>query len=281
MHDFIIFSLILILISLLIVSVIYSIRIYDTNTEKLNSIDTNTGNINQELSNIDNQFILNVSSESVSNHSVRNIFGQNSAQPNSFRAVWELSDTNDYIFPTLGLNMTVTSNGVDDGVIIRILGLNSDYEEIGENITLNNVIPPVTTNQFFRINDVIVTSGNASQNIVIENGGVTYAQIDSGKGRNQASIFTVPANNSFYLYRIDGFTADNTTQKAAKFRNKTTLSDGRTLRVAEVEFFNQMNIQRRLPFKYSEKTDIVFEMSTFSGSHPCSVFGEGILVKNN
>jgi len=39
-----------------------------------------------------------------------------------------------------------------------------------------------------------------------------------------------------------------------------------------------MNIQRRIPFKYNEKTDIQFQCATNSGSHELSVFGEGILV---
>jgi hypothetical protein len=39
-----------------------------------------------------------------------------------------------------------------------------------------------------------------------------------------------------------------------------------------------MNIQRRFPFKYSEKTDIQFQMATLTGSHELGVFGEGVLV---
>lgn len=245
------------------------------------NVDANIKSIDNQLENIDNEFILNVSSGTVPNHSVRNIFGQNSAQGTDFRAVWELSNTNDYEFPTSGLTMTVDSVLADNGVVIKIIGLNTDYEEISETITLNYNPAPVTTNQFFRINDVFTVSGNATQDITIQNGATTYAKINSGKGRNQASIFTVPKGYSFYLYRIDGFTADSTSQKPAKFRNKVNLPNGVVLRVAEVEFFNQMNIQRRLPFKYSEKTDITFQMAVFNGSHPCSVFGEGVLVKNN
>jgi hypothetical protein len=41
-----------------------------------------------------------------------------------------------------------------------------------------------------------------------------------------------------------------------------------------------MNIQRRLPFKYNEKTDIQFQLRTGSGTHEMNVFGEGILKDN-
>ena len=229
------------------------------------------------------EFKLDVSRGKVRGASVRNIFGNNDAQTATFRAVWERSNETDgdYVFPTSALTMTINSNVADDGVVIKIIGLNSDYEEISELVTLNNAPPPTTTNQFFRINDVITISGNAANNITIENGGTIYAQVDGGRGRNQAAIYTVPKDCTFYLYRIDAFTADSTgTAKPVKFRNFVTLQPSEVqLRVAEVSFFNNMNIQRRLPFKYSEKTDIVFQMATFTSSHPCSVFGEGIVVK--
>ena len=227
------------------------------------------------------EFKLDVSRGKVRGASVRNIFGNNDAQTATFRAVWERSNETDgdYVFPTSALTMTINSNVADDGVVIKIIGLNSDYEEISEIVTLNNATPPTTTNQFFRINDVITISGNAANNITIENGGTIYAQVDGGRGRNQAAIYTVPDGCEFYLYRIDAFTADQQSQKPGKFRNFVSLPNGVDLRVAEVEFFNQMNIQRRLPFKYSSRTDIAFQMATFTGTHPCSVFGEGIQIK--
>jgi len=225
------------------------------------------------------EFKLDVSRGKVRGASVRNIFGNNDGQTNTFRAVWELSDTVDYVFPSSALTMTINSNVADDGVVIKIIGLNSDYEEISELVTLNNATPPTTTNPFFRINDVVTIDGNAANDVTIENSGVTYAKIDAGRGRNQATIYTVPKDCCFFLYRIDAFTADNTAQKPGKFRNFVSLSTGVQLRVAEVSFFNNMNIQRRIPFKYSEKTDVVLQMATFTGTHPCAVFAEGIVVK--
>ena len=38
-------------------------------------------------------------------------------------------------------------------------------------------------------------------------GATTYAAINAGYGRNQAAVFHVPAGHSFYLGRIDAFTA--------------------------------------------------------------------------
>lgn len=230
------------------------------------------------------EFKLDVARGKTRGAEVRNIFGQNDAQTTTFRAVWELSNTADYVFPTTAQIMRVASDDVADaGAQILIKGLDSAYENILEVVTLTATTVD-TTQEFFRINDVVTVGTQnllETSTLTVQNTGQTiiYAQIDPGHGRNQASIYTVPAHCSFYLYRLDGFTADNQGQKAAKFRNVVTLPSGIILRVATTEFFNQMNIQRRLPFKYSEKTDIQLQMSTFTGIHPVSIFGEGILVR--
>ena len=234
------------------------------------------------------EFKLDVARGKARGASVRNIFGQNDAQTTDFRAVWELSNTTDYVFPSTAQIMRVASDSASDaGVQILIKGLDVDYLEISEVVTLTATTVD-TTKQFLRINDVVTVGTQnlvTTSTVTVKDTGLTttFAQINPGHGRNQASIYTVPANCEFYLYRLDGFSADDSVppqEKAAKFRNVVILNpSGIILRVATTEFFNQMNIQRRFPFKYSGKTDIQLQMATFNGTHPVSIFGEGILVK--
>lgn len=219
---------------------------------------------------------LSISKGESNGLSVRNIFGYHEAVGTSFIPLWENNTA--YTFPTSALTMTVNSNVADDGVVIRVIGLDADYNIISGDYTLNSGTPP-TTIAFFRINDVLTIDGNAANDITLTNGGTTYAKIRDGEGRNQASIFTVPANHSFYLYRIDAFSATTTgASKYVLFRNQVTLSTGVVLRVAETTFLNQMQILRQLPFKYTEKTDIEFQGRSSSGDNQISVFGEGTLV---
>ena len=233
------------------------------------------------------EFKLDVARGKARGAEVRNIFGQNDAQTTTFRAVWENSDTTDYVFPSTAQIMRVASDDATDaGVQILIKGLDADYLEISEVVTLTATTVD-TTQQFFRVNDVVTVGTQnleATSTLTVQDTAQTtvFAQVDNGHGRNQASIYTVPANCEFYLYRLDGFSADDSVppqEKAAKFRNVVTLESGIILRVATTEFFNQMNIQRRFPFKYSEKTDIQLQMATFSGTHPVSIFAEGVVVK--
>ena len=229
----------------------------------------------------DEQFNLNVARGKVRGASVLNIFGFNASTTTTMRALWELANTDAYVFPTSAVNMTVTSDAADDGEVVRIIGLDANYEEIAENVTLNNATPPTTTLAFFRINNVVMTSATNSANVTIANGGVTYARIDAGRSTNQASIYTVPAGCEFYLYRIDAFMNDASAAKPGLFRNQVTFSDGRTLRVADTPYLNQMNIKRDFPFKYSEKTDIQLQVRTLSGTSYAGVFGEGILINEH
>ena len=220
---------------------------------------------------------LAIAKGEVNGYSVRNIFGYNAAIETTYMPAWENATA--YTYPTSALTMTVTSNVADNGVVILIIGLDANYNQISETVTLAGTV--TTTNQYFRINDVVTVSGNALNDITISNGGITYAKVRGGDGKNQASIYTVPAGYSFYLMRIDAFCATAAqNNRQIFFRNLVCLPNGVKLRVAETSFLEIMHIQRQMPFRYDEKTDIQFQLRGSSGDQFISVFGEGVLVKN-
>lgn len=207
--------------------------------------------------------------------SVRNIFGYQENVTTSFIPAWEYATA--YTYPTSAVTMAVASTDAanDNGYTVRIIGLDANYNIISEDV----IIPATTTKAFFRINDIIYFNTDGNQGLItVSNGGTVYAAIRIGDGRNQASIYTVPAGHCFYLYRIDAFSNDSTSPKTGLFKNFTRDSNGVTFNVARTTFQNQMNIQRRLPFKYDATTDIQFQLRTKSGTHEMNVFGEGVLV---
>lgn len=227
---------------------------------------------------------INLARGLIKGASIRNVFGTTAASNNivttEFRTPWEVAGN--YVFPSSALTMDVVSSSASDtAVTILIIGLDTNYNTIQETLTLNGTTTLTTSNQYFRINDVITTVGNAVGDITISNSAVTYAKILAGAGRNQAAIYTVPAGHCFFLQRIDAFCTDANGGKAARFRNFIESSNGRDLRVADTTFFENMNIQRQLPFKYDEKTDIALQLRSLSGSVFGSVFAEGILVNED
>ena len=211
-------------------------------------------------------------------HEVRNIFGWQASTTTTFIPLWENATA--YTYPTSALNMTVTtSSASDNGGTVTIIGLDANYDIISETVTANSTTAPITTKGFFRINDVIFANDGVNVGTVtVSNGGTTYAKILVGTGRNQASIYTVPNGYEFYLYRIDAFSNDSTAAKPGLFRNYVQYPTGAEYVVARTTFTGNMNIQRRLPFKYNSKTDIQFQLQTNSGTHEMNVFGEGILI---
>ena len=216
---------------------------------------------------------------------VRNIFGYNEAIGTTFIPAWELATA--YPYPTAATTMTLRWNTADAGYTILIKGLDANYDEIQETITLTaSPVTQTTQNQYYRINDLVVVGNNngdfsnPANNINLTNAGntATYARIRGGDGKNQASIYTVPRGYKFALVRISAFCASaSLNNRTLAFRNVARLKTGVVLRVAQVEFLEQMIIDRQYPFVYEECTDIEFQLKGSAGTQFIGVFGEGVL----
>ena len=216
----------------------------------------------------------------------RNIFGYNEAIPATFVPAWELATA--YTYPTAATTMTLRWNTADAGYTILIKGLDANFDEIQETITLTaSPVTQTTTNQYLRINDLITVAtpggafGAPANTISLTNAAntVTYARIAAGKGKNQAAIFTVPRGYQFALLRISAFCASATlNNRTLAFQNVSrNTKTGVILRVAETEFLEQMIIDRQVPFVYDECTDIEFQLKGSAGTQFIGVFAEGIL----
>ena len=219
-------------------------------------------------------------------NSARNIFGYNAAIGTTFIPGWELATA--YTYPTTAETMTLRWNTADAGYTILIKGLDANYDEIQETITLTaSPVTQTTQNQYYRINDLVTVAtpggafGSPANAISLTNAGntVTYAQIRAGDGKNQAAIFTVPRGYQFALLRISAFCASAAlNNRTLAFQNVArNTKTGVILRVAQVEFLEQMIIDRQLPFVYDECTDIEFQLKGSAGTQFIGVFGEGIL----
>ena len=218
-------------------------------------------------------------------NSARNIFGYNEAIGTDFIPAWELATA--YTYPTAATTMTLRWNTADAGYTILIKGLDENYDEIQETITLTATpVTQTTQNQYLRINDLIVVGNNKGDfsnpdnDIDLTNAGntETYARIAAGTGKSQASIYTVPRGYKFGLVRISAFCASAAlNNRTLTFRNVARLKTGVILRVAQVEFLEQMIIDRQYPFVYDECTDIEFQLKGSAGTQFIGVFGEGVL----
>ena len=207
-----------------------------------------------------------------------NIFGFNRNIGTDWETVW--NDGGNYAYPTSAVQMSVVSASSSDTMQVLISGLDINYNELTETVTLTGTSAVTTSASFYRINTATILSGSNVGDISISNNSVLYAFIEAELGTTQAAIYTVPAGHSLYLFRIDANSATTNGQKYLMIRNVVT-TNGRTLRVAEATFATSMvSYDRQIPFKIQEKSDFHFEAKSSASDNEMGLFIEAILVKN-
>ena len=160
-------------------------------------------------------------------NTARNIFGYNEAIGTDFVPAWELATA--YPYPTAATTMTLRWNTADAGYTILIKGLDENFDEIQETITLTATpVTQTTQKEYLRINDLVTIAtpggayGDPDNDINLTNAGntETYARIAADTGKSQAAIYTVPRGYQFALLRLSAFCASATlNNRTLGFRN--------------------------------------------------------------
>jgi len=257
-----------------------------------------TGVVNQSITRVGRYepFELQVSRGQITFHSPQNIFGYGTtpATASLFRTVWENMATTEYVFPSSALTMQLVSNAAGDTATITIVGLDASYNQITETLVLNGTTNVPTVNQYLRINSIYVSAGSATNPtgvVTLTNGGVTYAQINTGVfngttsslGRSQMAVFTVPAGYTFYGYRYGAYSSFNgNSANYTTYRAITNSSAGVQQLIVQTPFNTTYEVQRHFPFPYAEKTDLRFQVASSAATAAVvSINIGGVLVKND
>ncbi len=229
-------------------------------------------------------FDLQVGRGQITGHALVNVQGYNVAHGTTFRAVWEKSDTTDYVYPSASVTMAFTSS-LAETLTLRVEGLDANYTPKVAIVTFSGGTTGTVTSgtaDFFRINAMQITKGSAADTVVATNGGVTYAQINPSTGRSQASIYTVPAGYTFFLIRSQAFTTNNGAQFCTYRVYSRVFVDGVSTPsiVLSAPFTQAYSSTRIIPRGYPEKTDIQWQLMQ-SNAAPGSIQLEGVLIKND
>jgi hypothetical protein len=187
-----------------------------------------------------------------------------------------------YVFPATASTMTVSSSDTNDtsagsgGRTILIQGLDTDYLEILEFVTMNGQTAVTTANSYLRINAMTVFSSGASLknegNIFIGTGTVTtgkpanvYGRVSASEGISHTGVYTVPAKKRFLLVRGD-LSAESGKQIEV-FLDARPLVLGRTLvRGTTYDVSGQHLPLSFIPSEpYTEKTDIFITVIATGG----------------
>jgi hypothetical protein len=241
-------------------------------------------------------FELQVSRGIITYHTPANVFGYGTtpATAGLFRTVWENMGTTDYSFPGSALTMQLVSTVGTDTASITVNGLDANYNIVSETLVLNGTTNVPTVNQYFRINNINVSTGSASNPsgvITLSNGGTIYAQINTitvngvlgSIGTSQMALYTVPAGYTLYMSRFSAYSSFNgNSVNYTTYRAVTNTSAGVQRCILQSPFNTEYNVLRVYPFPYLEKTDIRWQIASSVGTAATvGVNIGGVLVKND
>lgn len=145
----------------------------------------------------------------------RTIFGRNpDVDASTTETVWNTGG--DYVFPAAAETLSIVStDAADDGTpggtgarTISVTGLDVNFEEISEIVTLDGLTPVVTTAAFLRVNlGVAITAGSAGSNVgdivaTQSTSALTMFTMSATLGRTQLGVYTVPADHTLLVTRV-------------------------------------------------------------------------------
>jgi len=242
-------------------------------------------------------FELQVSRGQIAGHRALTVFGYNADIDTAEETVWP--DGGIAPRPAAALQMKVSSSDANDASAgtgartVVVAGLDANYNEITEVVTLNGQTAVTTTASFLRVNSLTVaTAGSGLANagvIYIGTGVVTagvpatiYNLIAVGYNVTTSALYTVPANYTAYVL-AGGVTAaqvGGTNPITAKL--VTTPASGIRYAAAVTTLNNGVNDYMFVaPIVVAEKTDLEATAIGKGSNNEVSAFFNLILIKNN
>lgn len=217
-------------------------------------------------------------------------FGSNSALGNgiaNMETVWDGSSLYPWATWDAGANTVflASSQSGDTSRVVEIQGLDANYDELTETITLdgsNGTTAVESTNEYIRLHRMRnVGTTDISGNVTAKygaSGGTIVAQISGSHNQTLMSIYTIPAGYKGFLLQFEG-----SSKKNNEITMKMTFRDfGQVFRtIHQCSFIGgQYDFNFSVPLAVEAKTDI--DVRAFAGSAGVSVDATFnlVLIKN-
>lgn len=241
-----------------------------------------------------NDYFVELSKGHIPQHSVINKFGFNldidtGSDPET---IWSAGGL--YTFATSADTLKVVSNDVDDNgtgttgaLTIKVQGLDTNYDIIEEDFTLDGQTAVTGNKEFLRVYRAFVTSAGASEynegTITINNSddSLTLAQIPAENGQTQMSIYTVPRDHKGFITNISGsILKSGGSEKNATLHLYTRANGVVKLKQSfsvETDGTTVFNKEFSMPLVLEEKTDVYVNAEV--GANDTGVFSNmGIIL---
>lgn len=218
------------------------------------------------------EFYLQVARSQIAGHESNFKFGFNPDVDDALETVW--AEGGLYSYLSAATILKVSSSSTDDTAAgtgartVEIFGLDGNYNEISETVTLNGQTAVNTTNSYLRINRGVVRSaGSGGQNagvIYAGTGTVTsgvpankYLSIAIGDNQTLMSLWTVPAGYTAFILHTDVTVATSQSNKYCTAK-LVARPYGEVFQVKDVFVKSQGSTTQfySIPIRFDEKTDI-------------------------
>lgn len=209
-------------------------------------------------------------------------FGFNDTVGTAYETIWDGGGT--YTYPTVANTVVVTSDGAanDSGVKVTVSGLDANYADLSEEVTLNASGTATTGNTFIRVfrsfNSGSTEMNSDSDDMVLTHSGTTVAQFKGENNQTLMAVYTVPAGKTFYMKKVMVSAHEESGNKFVTVKLLCKESNGvfRTQIIFGMK--NQFDVlEFDVPLKFTEKTDIEVRAKTSSSDTDVSASFEGII----
>jgi hypothetical protein len=242
-------------------------------------------------------FDLQVARNQILDHKVIFKFGFNPDINGVEETIWDAGDI--YAYPSAATVMKVSSGSTNDTAAgtgartILVQGLDADYNEAQEIVTLNGQTAVNTTTSFLRVTRAYVltagSGGTAAGNIYVGVGTVTtgvpatiYAQITLGENQTLMAIWTVPAGYTGYFDHFNVATGTTNANQYITIRAVQRNFGGvfRTLIKQSIGSNGIADFVIKYPIEVQEKTDLEIRASSSGSNNLVSADFSVIYIRN-
>lgn len=212
-------------------------------------------------------------------------FGFNPDVNGTEETVWDVGGI--YAYPSSAVVMTVTTDAGtaadDNGVKVIVEGLDSDCNEVSEEVTLAGAGTATTTQTFFRVFRSYVSGSQApTGNLNITNGGTTYARITLNENQTLMALWTVPAGYTGFLDHVNIATGTTNANQYITSQIVQRQLDG-VFRVMMKQTLGSGGIADfllRYPILVPEKTDVEVRALSSGANNLVSANFSMVYIKN-
>jgi hypothetical protein len=214
-------------------------------------------------------------------------FGFNAEVGTDEETLWDEGGL--YSHPSSASVMKVSSsNAADTSTTVMVSGLDVNYDEVSETVTLNGQTAVNTSNEYLRVFRAKVKSNEPQGNVYVGTGTVSsgvpankFAKILIGENQTLMAVWSVPAGYTAHLHEVSASSGTTAANKFTTVRLKVTpFGEVPQTKVVQTLHNSFIELDFGVPIQIPEKSDVELRAVSSSGSDAVSGTMTFVYVKN-